>query len=125
MKINTIPKKPARYNRAGFCFKNKCLTFDEKNKIRPAIAGGAIIYRIVVNFEEVGREESFEQAFMVFYKTIKDKNPDGINLQALDTCWIENETTKFLPIGFYDACEMAREIDLLSEDGRLVPAARH
>jgi len=98
----------------------------KKNKIRPAIAGGAIIYRIVVNFEEVGREESFGQAFMVFYKTIKDKNPDGMSLYTLEAaCWIENGTTKFLPIGFYDACEMARGIGLLSEDGHLVPAARH
>ena len=98
----------------------------KKNKIRPVIAGGAIIYRIVVNFEEVGREESFGQAFMVFYKTIKDKNPDGMSLYALEAaCWIEDEATKFLPINFYNACKMARGIGLLSEDGRLVPAARH
>jgi len=59
---------------------------------------------------------------MVFYKTIKDKNPDGMSLYALEAaCWIKNGTTKFLPINFYNACK----IGLLSEDGRLVPAARH
>jgi len=49
-----------------------------------------------------------------------------MSLYALEAAyWIEDEATKFLPINFYNACKMARGIGLLSEDGRLVPAARH
>jgi hypothetical protein len=74
---------------------------------------------VVVKLKKVGSEKSFEQAFTVFYNTIKDKNPNGMSLMELEqACWIE--LPNLPPIDFYTACEAARRLNLLSEDGHLV-----
>jgi len=96
------------------------LTFNEKkNKIRPAIAGGAIIYKykVVVNLEDIGRYDNFGKAFGAFHAGVKNLLTKGTSRQILETaCWIEYD--KF-SISFYEARDIANIWELM-KDGKLI-----
>lgn len=88
-----------------------------KNRIKPEIAGGAIIYKVVVELKDVGTYDNFGEAFGAFHAAIQNLLAEGTSWQALETaCWIDY---KGLEMDFYEARDMAY-IWKLMEDGKLI-----
>ena len=68
--------------------------------------------------EEIGKYETFEEAFKVFYKCVKHMVEGGVAWQVLESyCWMKSSGPG-LPLMWYDARDEAYDMGLMT-DGQL------
>lgn len=85
------------------------------------------MFQAFVALVAVGSEcRSFQEAFRHFYVGIKEMLVDGTSAHVLETAcfiryvFIDREETFTVAMGFYDCCDLAHQIGLLSSEGNLV-----
>ncbi len=80
------------------------------------------MFTVTVEFQEIGKFNTFKEAFKAFYEKVNETIQRGTSLMALEqTNFIEYTTQKGQQcvMDFYQAKVFAHEIGLLTEDGKL------